>query len=278
VTDVLLAVASGTAVGLALGLTGGGGSIFAMPLLIYVLGLPPDRAVPISLAAVALTALMGAVLAARDKLPVWPAAVTFGLGGIIGAPAGIVLARGLDDRIVVGGFAALASIVGFLMWWRSFRYPAEATAVRARPADKDPTGACRLADDGKLRFSAPCGMVLSLSGLGTGILSGVFGVGGGFVIVPVLGAVTQMGIHRAVATSLVALSAIGLAGAGSAILQGDLLWPVLLPFVAGGAAGMLLGRTLATRLTGPLLQRIFATGILLVAAFMAINASTLIPT
>jgi uncharacterized membrane protein YfcA len=236
-TDLLLAVVSGSAVGMALGLTGGGGSIFAMPLLIYVLGLPPASAVPVSLAAVALTALMGAVLAARDDLPVWPAAATFGLGGIIGAPLGIFLARGLDERIIVGGFAALALIVGVLMWWRSSRYPVEATAVRARPAAEDPSGACRLADDGKLRFTAPCGAVLSLSGVGTGILSGIFGVGGGFVIVPVLSAVTQMGIHRAVATSLVALSAIGFAGAGSAILHGDLAWAVLLPFVAGGGAG-----------------------------------------
>jgi uncharacterized membrane protein YfcA len=113
--------------------------------------------------------------------------------------------------------------------------------------------------------------------VGTGILSGVFGVGGGFLIVPVLSAVTQMGIHRAVATSLVALSAIGLAGTGGAILQGSLAWAVLLPFVAGGAAGMVLGRRLAARLTGPLLQRIFATAILLVAGFMAINVSTATP-
>ena len=270
--DILLAVASGTAVGLALGLTGGGGSIFAMPLLIYVLGLAPGQAVPVSLAAVAMTALLGAMLAARDKLPVWPAAITFALGGIVGAPAGIFLARGLDERIIIGGFSALALTVGVLMWWRSARHPTEASAVRARPVVRDLAGACRLADDGKLRFSAPCGAVLALAGVGTGILSGAFGVGGGFVIVPVLGAVTQMGIHRAVATSLVALSAIGLAGAGSAILQGNLAWAVLVPFIAGGGVGMLLGRTVAGRITGPLLQRIFASAILLVAGFMAFNA------
>ena len=270
--DILLAVASGTAVGLALGLTGGGGSIFAMPLLIYVLGLSPGQAVPVSLAAVGLTALLGAVLAARDRLPVWPAAITFALGGMVGAPAGIFLARGLDQRLIVGGFSALALTVGLLMWWRSARHPAEASAVRARPVDRDLAGACRLADDGKLRFSAPCGAVLSLAGVGTGMLSGAFGVGGGFVIVPVLGAVTQMGIHRAVATSLVALSAIGLAGAGSAILQGNLAWAVLGPFIAGGGLGMLLGRTVAGRITGPLLQRIFASAILLVAGFMAFQA------
>jgi uncharacterized membrane protein YfcA len=269
VGDLLLTIVSGITVGLALGLTGGGGSIFAMPLLIYVLGLSPASAVPVSLAAVALTAFTGAALAARDKLPVWPAAAAFGLGGIIGAPAGIFLAQGLDERIIVGGFAALAMTVGALMWWRSFRFPAEAAAVRARPAESDPGGACRFADDGKLRFTAPCGAVLTLSGIGTGILSGVFGVGGGFVIVPVLGAVTQMGIHRAVATSLVALSAIGVAGAGSAIFHGNLDWRILIPFVAGGGAGMVGGRMLAAHLAGPLLQRVFAFAIVLVAAFMA---------
>ena len=271
--DVLLAIASGATVGVALGLTGGGGSIFAMPLLIYVLGLPPVSAVPVSLAAVALTAFMGAVLASRDDLPVWPAAATFGLGGIFGAPAGIFLARGLDEQIIVGGFAVLALAVGSLMWWRSSRYPGEAGAVRAGPAPADPAGACRLAEDGKLRFTAPCGVVLSLAGAGTGILSGVFGVGGGFVIVPVLGAVTQMGIHRAVATSLVALSAIGFAGAGSAMLSGDFAWGVLLPFVAGGGAGMAVGRAVAARLAGPRLQKLFAVAIVLVAAFMAIKVA-----
>lgn len=273
VIDVLLAIASGSAVGLALGLTGGGGSIFAMPLLIYVLGVPPATAVPVSLAAVALTAFMGAIRAGRAGLPVWPAAVTFGLGGIIGAPAGIFLAGGLDERIIVGGFAGLALVVGGLMWWRSSRHPEEAEAVRARPVALDPAGACRLAGDGKLRFTAPCGVLLALSGVGTGILSGVFGVGGGFVIVPVLGAVTQMGIHRAVATSLVALSAIGFAGAGSAILHGGFAWSVLLPFVAGGGAGMVIGQTVAARLAGPRLQKTFAVAIVLVAAFMAIRVS-----
>lgn len=270
--EFLLAMVCGSGVGLALGLTGGGGSIFAVPLLIYVLHLPPAAAVPVSLFAVALTAMTGAVLSARQRLAVWPAAAAFGLGGVIGAPVGVALSRRLDEQMLVLGFACLALAVGISMWWRSLSRPAEATAVRAMPAEVDAGGACRMADDGRLRFTAPCALVLTAAGLGTGFLSGIFGVGGGFLIVPTMAAVSRMGIHRAVATSLVALTLIGLAGTVGVVLQGSLAWAVLLPFVAGGAAGMGGGRMLALRLAGPTLQRTFATAIVLVALVMATDA------
>jgi uncharacterized membrane protein YfcA len=209
----------------------------------------------------------------RQRLPVWPAAAAFSLGGIVGAPAGVSLARSLSDTLIIGGFAVLALGVGSLMGWRSFRRPLEASVVRARPAEEDAGGACRLSDDGRLRFTAPCALVLGVAGAGAGTLSGLFGIGGGFVIVPILGVVTRMGIHRAVATSLVALSAIGAAGAAGALLHGTLPWGVLVPFVAGGVGGMLAGRALAARLAGPLLQRVFAVTIVAVGLAMAIGAA-----
>jgi uncharacterized membrane protein YfcA len=266
--EVLAAIVTGVVVGLSLGLTGGGGSILAVPMLVYAVGLAPAAAVPVSLAAVALTALVGTLHAARSRLPVWPAAGAFAAGGAIAAPLGIALAARLDERLLLLCFAGLALVVGALMAWRSVRRPEEAAAVRALPAPVDGGGACRLADDGRLRFTAPCAAVLGAAGLGTGLLSGLFGVGGGFVIVPVLMGVTQMGVHRAVATSLVVLVAIGLAGAVAALLRGVLPWDVLLPFVAGGGAGMVAGRMLAARLAGPLLQRLFAAAIVAVALLM----------
>ncbi len=84
--EIILSIGFGAVVGLALGLTGGGGSIFAVPLLIYGLGLSPTQAVPISLVAVAVTALIGAVQSFRDRLVVWQPMIMFALGGIIGAP------------------------------------------------------------------------------------------------------------------------------------------------------------------------------------------------
>jgi hypothetical protein len=268
--ELVAAAVCGIVVGITLGLTGGGGSVFAMPLLIYGLRLPAGDAVPVALAAVALMALTGALFVARQRLPVWPAALMFAFGGVLGAPAGLMLARRMAEVWIVLGFSALALTVGATMWWRSLVRSADAVVVRARPAVNDAGGACRLSESGELRFTAPCAGILAVAGLGTGFLSGLFGVGGGFLIVPVLVSVTRMGIHRAVATSLVALSAIGLAGAAGAMLGGDVEWSVLVPFGAGGVAGMFAGRALAARLAGVALQRVFATAILLVALWMAI--------
>jgi uncharacterized membrane protein YfcA len=266
--ELLAAIVTGVLIGLSLGLTGGGGSILAVPLLVYAVGLAPAAAAPVSLAAVALTAAVGTAQVARARLPVWPAAAAFAAGGVVAAPFGIALAARLEERVLLLGFAVLALVVGVLMAWRSVRRPDEAAAVRALPAPADGGGACRLADDGRLRFTAPCAAVLAVAGLGTGLLSGLFGVGGGFVIVPVLMAVTRMGINRAVATSLVVLVAVGLGGTAAALARGTLPWAVLLPFVAGGTMGMLAGRALAARLAGPLLQRMFAAAIVLVALLM----------
>lgn len=256
---VLAAIASGGIVGLALGLTGGGGSIFAVPLLIYVLGLPPDRAVPVSLVAVALTAAVGAIQSIRRQLVVWQPTLTFAFGGIVGAPLGFLLARDVADRLLVGGFGLLALTVGVLMWRAARTNPAQATAVRAREYEMDGGPVCVLAPDGQLRFSTPCAAFLAVAGLATGFLSGVFGIGGGFLIVPALILVTRMGVHRAVATSLLVIVAIGTSGAASALWHASLDWRVLLPFAVGGAATMLLGRRLAARVAGPRLQMVFAT-------------------
>lgn len=266
--ELLALIGTGIVVGIALGLTGGGGSILAVPLLIYAVGIAPSEAVPVSLAAVALAALVGAVQALRARLPALTPALVFAAGGAVGSPLGLVLARGLDERLIVTGFALLAVTVGALMWQRARRSPAETYAVRALP-ESDGTGPiCRISPEGALRFNAPCAAVLTIAGLGTGVLSGLFGVGGGFLIVPALVGITRMGIHRAVATSLIVITAIGLAGASGALLQGRLSWPVLLPFAAGGAIGMVLGRVAAGRLSGPRLQRGFALVIVVTGVIM----------
>lgn len=269
-----LAIVVGGLVGLALGLTGGGGSIFAVPLLIYVLGLPPDRAIPVSLVAVALTALVGGIQSVRYRLVVWQPTVFFALGGIVGAPLGMVAARGMDEGTLVAGFGTLALVVGTLMWRAAVSFPAQASAVRARQYEMDGGPVCVLAPDGQLRFAAPCAGVLAVAGFGTGLLSGLFGVGGGFLIVPALVFVTRMGVHRAVATSLLIISAIGSAGAVAALWHGRLDWGVLLPFTGAAAAAMVVGRLLAGRLAGPQLQKTFAA--MITGTGLAMLAHTLL--
>lgn len=269
-----VALGAGGIVGLALGLTGGGGSIFAVPLLIYVLGLPPERAVPVSLVAVALTAAVGAAQSIRRHLVVWQPTLMFAAGGMAGAPLGFLLARGLPDRWLVGGFGLLALVVGVLMGRAARQNPAQATAVRARDYEPDGGPVCVLATDGQFRFAAPCAAVLAVTGFGTGLLSGIFGIGGGFLIVPGLVFVTRMGVHRAVATSLVVITVIGTSGAASALAHGSLDSRVLVPFAAGGAVAMLAGRKLAGQLAGPRLQTLFATLISLVGIAMLADAGT----
>jgi uncharacterized membrane protein YfcA len=266
-----LSVVFGIVVGLSLGLTGGGGSIFAVPLLIYGIGMAPHQAVPVSLVAVALTAFIGAVQTHRERLLVWQPAVVFILGGMIGAPLGVISAQHVAEKWIVLGFALLAVIVGIYMWRRAIMDPTAAGIVRANVHGTDEGPVCRLTPEGEFRFGTPCALILTSAGIITGILSGLFGVGGGFLIVPMLVFITRMGIHRAVATSLVIITVIGLTGAITALWHGDIMWGTLMPFVAGGAAGMIGGRYLAAMIAGDTLQKVFAIIIVLLGAGMLVN-------
>ena len=270
--DLLAAVACGGLVGMALGLTGGGGSIFAVPLLIYALGVAPAAAMTISLVAVAATALVGGIQSLRYGLIVWQPSLLFALGGIVGAPAGAATARLAEPRWLVAGFAILALLVGSLLWRAARVHPEQATAVRAQSYAAGGGPVCVLAPDGQLRFTAPCALILAIIGVGTGFLSGLFGVGGGFVIVPALVLVTRMGVHRAVATSLLVISIIGSAGAAGAIWEGGIAWRVLLPFAAGGAVMMVVTRLVAARIAGPKLQRAFAVAIVVLGVSMLVES------
>ncbi len=270
--QLLLTAGFGLVVGLALGLTGGGGSIFAMPMLLYGLGLAPAEAVPISLVAVAMTALVGGLHSIRARLVVWQPAIIFAFGGVLGAPAGLAVASFVAAEWIVGGFAMLALAVGIIMWRRAATHPEQAAAVRAEPAGERSGPICVLSPDGQLRFTTPCALLLCLVGLCTGFLSGLLGVGGGFLIVPALVLVTRMGLHGAVGTSLLIISAIGFSGAAGALIQGRIDWLILVPFVVGGAAGMLSGRRLARRIAGPTLQKTFSALIVLVGAAMLVDS------
>lgn len=268
----LIAAGYGIIVGLALGLTGGGGSIFAMPLLIYGLHLSPREAVPVSLVAVGTTALVGGLQSIRGGLVVWQPAIMFVIGAVLGAPGGVYAAHFVPPDWIVTGFALLAAVIGALMWIRSRSRPEEADAIRAEPEYSSAGPVCVLAPDGQLRFTAPCAFVLAVSGLGTGFLSGLFGVGGGFLIVPTLMLVTCITVHSAVATSLLIIAAIGLSGAVSALVAGTIVWPVLLPFAAGGVLAMLAARRFARHISGARLQRVFSVLIVLVGIAMLISS------
>ncbi len=259
------ALISGCLVGLSMGLTGGGGAILAVPLLVYWLGEEPQVAVVISLATVAGTAIIGTVERARFGQVEFPTGLLFAAAGMLTAPLGSWLGEHLPPQLLLVSFAVLMLLIAARMWWRADQAippPAEACGPEDGPS-------CSRDPEGKLRLTSRCAMLLATIGLTVGLLSGLFGVGGGFLIVPALVTFASMGLSRAVGTSLLVMSLVGLAGVAGHLLQGrEVPWEVTLLFVAGSVPGLFIGSALTRQLPRALLSKIFAAMILAVAVFV----------
>jgi uncharacterized protein len=244
----VLGLASGMLVGFSLGLVGGGGSILAVPLMVYVVGVP-DAHVAIGTSAVAVAANAAINLSnhARGGSVRWSCALTFAAAGIAGAFAGSVVGKMIDGQKLLALFALLMLVIAALM-----------LKTRSRIG---------LADARMSWDNTPA--VVGL-GLATGTLAGFFGIGGGFLIVPALMLATGMSIMNAISSSLVAVTAFGLTTAASYAYSGLISWKLAGLFVAGGVAGGLLGtrsaRLLADRRGA--LNIVFAVVIIAVALYM----------
>jgi len=264
-----LAVVFGSLVGFALGLTGGGGGVFAVPLLVYGLSVAPREAVGISLASVGGTALFGvAPRLWRGQIEV-RTGILFAIAGMLGAPLGNYLSSLLPDSLLLVLFAALMLVVAWRMWAKT-RKPELATGVCAAEGVSEPNhSTCQRDEQGTLRLTSRCALLLVVIGLITGVLSGMFGVGGGFIIVPALVLMSGMKVHRAVGTSLLVIFLVSASAVASYLLAGNSLsLEITAQFLLGGFAGMWLGGLLAHRLQGPTLQKLFAVGVVLVAIFV----------
>lgn len=264
-----LAVLFGGVVGLALGLTGGGGGIFAVPLLVYGLAVAPREAVGISLAAVGGTAFFGAVPRLVRGDVELRTGLLFAIAGMLGAPVGSYLAKLVPENVLLLMFAVLMLGVAQRMWSKAGNPKLVSGLCTTETAPGVDRSACQRDSDGALRLTSRCARLLVLVGLMTGVLAGMFGVGGGFVIVPALVIFSGMAIHRAVGTSLLVIVLVSISGVASHIASGnELSWALTLQFMLGGFIGMWLGSLTAKRLAGPTLQKIFSIAVVLVAAFM----------
>jgi uncharacterized protein len=269
-----LAILSGGFVGFALGLTGGGGGIFAVPLLVYGLSVAPREAVGISLAAVGGTALFGAAPRLWRGEVELRTGLLFAIAGMLGAPIGSYLSSLVPANVLLAMFAVLMVVVAQRMWTKA-RKPETPSGVCTREAEPD-RSACQRDADGKLRLTSRCARLLIAVGLVTGVLSGLFGVGGGFVIVPALVLFSGMAIHAAVATSLFVIVLVSVSGVTSHLLSGNSLsLETTALFMLGGFAGMWLGGIVAKRLQGPALQKTFSIAIVIVAVFMIFKSLVL---
>ncbi len=219
----LLSVFAGSLVGIVLGLVGGGGSIIAVPLLLYVVGIgSPHLAIGTSAIAVSLSALANLLNHARKGTVKWPCAFTFSLAGVAGAFLGSSLAMRVPGQNLLAMFGVLMVVVGLVM-------------LLKKDAEGDPD--IRL----NIHTARELLPLLIAIGLAVGALSGFFGIGGGFLIVPGLMLATGMPIANAIATSLVAVTIFGATTASNYAMSGLVDWRIAGLFIAGGLVGGVAG-------------------------------------
>ncbi|MFD5790522.1 sulfite exporter TauE/SafE family protein [Streptomyces sp. NPDC127037] len=246
-TALILALAAGAVAGLALGALGGGGSVLAIPALVYLLGFSPAAATTASLLIVTATSATALYAHARAGHVRWKAGAAFAAAGVVPAALAGVAATRLPQAVLTAAFAALAALAALRM---------------LRPGPEETRGEVR-----PLRAGG--------AGAGLGAVTGLLGVGGGFLAVPALVTVLAFEMQAAVGTSLLVITVNSLASlvtrsGGAAGVD----WAVTAPFAGAAILGAWDGKRLAARVSGSVLQRLFAWVLLAVAAFMLVDAVT----
>ncbi|MFI9009241.1 TSUP family transporter [Actinosynnema sp. NPDC053489] len=244
-TALVLALLAGAVVGLALGALGGGGSVLAVPALIYLGGLRPDEAATASLLVVVVTSLLALPGHARAGAVRWRLGAVFAVAGVVPAAAAGALARHVPAAVLTGAFGVVAATAAVVLLRAR-----EPTADRVRPVRAVGAGA------------------------GLGAVTGFLGVGGGFLAVPALVGVLSVPMSAAVGTSLLVIAV----NAGAALVArlGDVTlldWAVVAPFAAAALLGAWDGKRLAARVPATTRRRVFAAALLAVAALMAVDAA-----
>lgn len=241
----------GAGTGAALGLVGGGGSILAVPALVYGLGMPVTQAVPTSLLVVTGTAVAGVLPRLGRGEVRWRVAGVFGAAGIGAAFGGAAVNRLLPERVLLAVFAVLMLAVGVTLLW-------------GRP---EPRGACEV-PGGHVDWWSCLPKALAI-GAGVGFLTGLLGVGGGFVVVPALTWLLGLPIPAAIATSLLVLGANSLAGLAAHLGRFELDLAVTGVFLGAAALAALVAGGVAGRLPERVLRRGFAGLVIAVGVFVA---------
>ncbi|MCM2391367.1 sulfite exporter TauE/SafE family protein [Streptomyces albipurpureus] len=246
-STLLLALVAGGVVGLCLGALGGGGSVLAVPALIYLLGFSPLAATTASLVIVTATSATALFAHARDGQVRWRTGAIVAAAGLLPAALGGVLAGQLPPALLTAAFAVVA---------------AGAALMLLRPASaREPEG---------IRGRWP---VAAGTGAGLGALTGVLGVGGGFLAVPALVKPVGLRMRAAIGTSLLVITVNSLAALTTRAGTADGLdWAVIAPFTGAAVLGAWDGKRLAAKAQGRTLQRIFAYVLLAVGALMLLDS------
>lgn len=251
---MLIALAAGACVGIAVGLAGGGGAVLAVPVLVYLLDQSVHAATTESLVIVVGASGAGAISHARHHVVCWRLAAAFAAAALPGSIVGTLANRAFAAELLLGAFAVLLLGVSVLTW-------RQGGGARGEEGDRCP--------DLDLR-------AVALAGFAIGSLTGLFGVGGGFAVVPALVLALRVPIRRAIATSLVIVTVVSAAGlVEHLIADADVAWDVALPFALAAMATASLGGTLAGRIPQHVLVRGFAVLLAAIAAYLIVSVTLL---
>ena len=252
----LLAVPFGVAIGVSLGLLGGGGSVLAVPVLVYVLGQSVHDATTASLVVVTAGAVAGSLGHARGGRVCWRHATAFTAAAVPGVVAGTAAGNGVGDNTLIVAFAVVMLVAAGAMWRKAT--PERGAAAPVRPEGCPPV---RLGRD-------------LVAGVGVGALTGFFGVGGGFLIVPALAIFLALSMRLAVGTSLAIITITSLLGLVAHLIAGrGLDVGVTATMTAACVAGALVGAAYADRVPRRFLSRAFAVLVVLVAGGLIVSAA-----
>ena len=262
----LLASPLGFLIGISLGALGGGGSILAVPALVYAAGQTPKHATTTSLVLVAITAVIGI-------LPHWHAGrvrfvpgVIFGLAGIGGSLLGSHWNKAVNANVLLLAFAALMLIAAAAMWRRlqatSTAPVARSVGAAANPVVPHPT----------VRLDPSTVVKVSVAGTVVGLLTGFFGVGGGFVIVPALVLALGFTMPEAVGTSLLVITINSVVALTTRLQPGAIEWGTVIPFTVASLIGVVVGSRLASTRDSKSLQRWFVGLLVVVAGYTAVRS------
>lgn len=241
-----LELALGFGIGLSLGLLGGGGSLLTVPALVYLMGQTPQAAVTTSLAIVGANSIVGALFHSSYGRLDWKVAPVFGSAGMLVSYLSANISQQISPELLLVVFALLMLGIGLMLLFR--RAKDDDTVYRAKPL-----------------------WLVFVSGAGVGLLTGILGVGGGFLVVPVLVMLVGLPVQMAVGTSLLIIAMNSIAGFLGHIRDGSMDWMITLVFTSAGLAGTFGGMKLSRRLSSSRLQKAFAVFVIALAVFLLID-------
>lgn len=267
----LTAAALGLIIGLVLGALGGGGGVLTVPVLVYLLGETAQNATTASLIIVGAAAAVGALARRGTGLVQWRTGLLFGALGIPAAYLGTVVNHMLDQSVLMLVFAVLMVVVAAPLLAGTRRQP---TTAEQEVTD-GPSGGGVAATLTAVR-SAPARSATKIvaAGLGVGFLTGLLGVGGGFLIVPALALAMRMTMPTAIGTSLLVITVNSVASLGARALDLHVDWEVVGPFTLAAILATIAGTRVADRFSGDTLTRAFALLLTAVAVFVGIQSVT----